>query len=75
MKAGLGGGKYEEALMHVQEEVEGSVLLVVIGGKHGDGFAVAASLEVIGGIPRLLRQVADQVETWMRATRPTDEAP
>jgi hypothetical protein len=66
MKAELGGGKYEEALMHVQEEVEGSVLLVVIGGKHGDGFAVAATVEVIGGIPRLLRDVAGQIEAQMR---------
>jgi hypothetical protein len=66
MKAELGGGKYEAALLRVQEEVHGSVLLVVIGGKHGDGFAVAATVEVIGGIPRLLRDVAGQIEAQMR---------
>jgi hypothetical protein len=51
MKAGLGGGKYEPELEAAQAATGGSVLLIVVEGKKGTGFAVAATLEVIGGIP------------------------
>ena len=43
----IGPGKYDDILTEVRERVEaaGGAALLVVGGKHGHGFSVQATLE------------------------------
>lgn len=59
---GVGPGKYDDAATAAREKTGGSVLLIVIGGAHGHGFAVQATPDVVIGVPQILRQVADNIE-------------
>jgi hypothetical protein len=41
----LGPGKYDDLCIYVRERTGGGVLLIVVGGKDGGGFACRADLE------------------------------
>ncbi|MGA7807863.1 hypothetical protein [Bradyrhizobium sp.] len=59
----IGPGKYDTQCTWVRKELQAEgVILLVIGGKHGAGFSVQASLKLILELPRLLRDVADEIE-------------
>ena len=63
----LGPGKYDDACSRVREEVGfsegdvGGVLLIVIGGHHGNGFSCQADLETTLRLPDLLENIAAQI--------------
>lgn len=57
-----GPGKYDDVLTMARERTGGSVVLLVIGGHLGGGFAVQASASVISALPTLLRDMADEIE-------------
>jgi hypothetical protein len=58
----IGPGKYDDAATVARAVSGGSVVLLVIGGEHGEGFSVQAELPVLMQLPRLLRVVADAIE-------------
>ena len=59
----LGPGKYDAECTQVMvaEHAE-AVLVIVIGGKKGSGFACQATPAVTFSLPRILRNVADEIE-------------
>jgi hypothetical protein len=61
-EAGFGGGKYDEELNAARAMTGGNVLLIVMEGKKGSGFAVAVDDRVLPHIPAILRGVANQIE-------------
>lgn len=64
-----GPGKYDAACTAARELTGGSVLLIVLGGKLGSGFAVQAEERYAAEMPRLLRAVADEIERDTGAPR------
>ena len=59
----MGPGKYDEEATLVMEKTNAQgVILIVIGGTKGEGFAVQATLQVTLALPSMLRNIADQVE-------------
>jgi hypothetical protein len=62
-----GPGKYDDLATVAREAAEAdAVILIVLGGKHGSGFAVQAHgfarEEVEAKLVSFLREVADEVE-------------
>jgi hypothetical protein len=57
----LGPGKYDDFCTYVREHVGGSVVLIVMGGTRGNGFACQTDLETLHGLPELLESVAAQI--------------
>lgn len=59
----LGPGKYDSECtdIMVAEHAE-AVLVVVIGGKRGNGFACQATLAITLSLPQILREVANEIE-------------
>jgi len=61
-------GKYDDVcevareLVGVTPDTGGGVLLIVIGGNKGGGFSVQADLLTVLTIPKLLRNIADDIE-------------
>lgn len=62
----IGPGKYDDILTEARNKTGGSAILIVIGGIHGAGFAVQATIDVTLGIPRLLRDTANKIEQDLR---------
>jgi hypothetical protein len=59
----IGPGKYDEEATMVMERVKaGGVILIVIDGKDGGGFAVQATLQTTLMLPSMLRDMADEIE-------------
>lgn len=60
----LGGGKYEaETTDILLEHGASAVLVIVVGGKLGPGFSVAATdPAVMAKLAQMLRIVADQID-------------
>ena len=59
----VGPGKYDDEATWVRERAKASgVILIVIGGDRGQGFACQATLEVTLSLPTMLRDIADQIE-------------
>jgi hypothetical protein len=59
----IGPGKYDDEATWVRERTKASgVILIVIGGDKGQGFAAQATLEVTLTLPAMLRDIADQIE-------------
>ena len=57
-------GKYDAECAKIQQEQDAEgVLLIVIKGRRGSGFSAAATLDVITGIPAILRSVAEDIES------------
>lgn len=63
----LGGGKYDPELEAAAATTGAhTLILIVLDGNRGTGFAVRAPLEIMARIPDLLRGVADGIA----ATKP-----
>ena len=58
----IGPGKYDEVAFLARTRSGGGVLLVVLDGFLGNGFSVQMTLPMMHSLPRLLREVADQIE-------------
>lgn len=65
----IGPGKYDALCTEVREKTKaaGGVILMVFGGERGDGFSVQTTVDVLVTLPRLLREVARQIEKDMNA--------
>lgn len=58
----FGPGKYDDACTDVRLKLRAAgVLLIVIGGAHGDGFACQADLQTTVTLPDLLERVAADI--------------
>lgn len=59
----IGPGKYDAEATIVMEATKAKgVILIVIGGDRGEGFAVQATAEVTWAIPDILRNMAEVIE-------------
>lgn len=55
----IGPGKYDDLCTYVTEQSGArAVVLIVFGGKRGDGFSVQADIQVAENLPALLHNVA-----------------
>ena len=62
----LGPGKYDDLCTYVREQVGitnqgGGVVVIVLGGKHGSGFACQADFQTTVALPDLLEKIARQM--------------
>lgn len=59
----VGGGKYD-GFADVLRRHTGAdgVVLLILGGFLGQGFTVQGTEEVVRALPKMLREIADQVE-------------
>jgi hypothetical protein len=62
----LGPGEYDDLCTYVREQVGisdqgGGVILIVLGGKRGNGFACQADLATTLALPDLLENIAAQI--------------
>ena len=63
----MGPGKYDDLCTYVREQVGitntsgGGVILIVMGGNKGEGFAVQADFEVTLRLPDMLETVAAEI--------------
>jgi hypothetical protein len=71
--AQLGGGKYDPELRQAQASTHaGVVVLIVVGGDRGDGFALAvdeswvAPADALSQVPGILRAIAESVDEKLR---------
>jgi len=59
----MGPGRYDDEATKVMEATKANgVIVIVIGGNKGEGFACQATLEVTQALPKMLRHIADQIE-------------
>lgn len=59
----VGPGKYDDLCtdVRVKANADGAVV-IIINGRHGHGFSMQASPAATVGLPRLLRDVAKEIE-------------
>lgn len=59
----IGPGKYDDLCTKAREEAgaEGA-MLIIFGGKHGGGFSAQLPVTLTVDIPKILRDVARQIE-------------
>jgi hypothetical protein len=58
----IGPGKYNTLCSYVRQEAEAEgVVLIVFGGKHGDGFAVQANAAITLTLPEILERAAADI--------------
>lgn len=58
-----GPGKYDDLCTYVREKAQAqAAIVIVLHGIHGDGFSAQAPLDFSLTIPRLLREVADEMD-------------
>lgn len=61
----LGPGKYDDICTTVREHVgigdKGGVIVIVLGGNRGNGFACQADLATTSALPDLLESIARQI--------------
>ena len=64
----IGPGKYDDACTGVRIITGGrAVVLIVLGGEHGDGFSVQSELgDLTAQLPALLRELADGIERSLK---------
>lgn len=59
----IGPGKYDKECAFVFDVTgAAAVLLIVIGGRKGNGFSGIGDAQLMSSTPNLLRQMADQIE-------------
>ena len=60
----IGPGKYDDLCTLVRQRVGGDgVIVIVLGGDRGNGFAFQADLKTALLLPQMLRHTADQIES------------
>jgi hypothetical protein len=61
----LGPGKYDELCSYVREQAgitdDGGVIVIVLGGKHGNGFSCQADIVTTLRLPDMLESIARQM--------------
>lgn len=57
----IGPGKYDAVCRLVRNETGGDVVVIVIGGRLGNGFSCQASLATTLALPGLLEEMARQI--------------
>jgi hypothetical protein len=61
-----GPGKYDDLATTIREQTHATgVIVIVVGGDKGEGFAVQADLSTVLALPAILRTMADQIEQDM----------
>lgn len=60
----LGPGRYDDICTEIRERVhaKGGIVLIVMGGYRGPGFSAQLDLLTTISMPRILREVAQQIE-------------
>lgn len=67
----IGPGKYDDVLTKVRLETEANgAILIILDGKQGFGFSAQLSPLLVGTIPALLRDVANQIEEMHKQGNP-----
>lgn len=67
----LGPGKYDDICTSAREQAGADgVVLIVIGGKHGNGFSVQADVPVTLALPDLLEVVARDLRADIAGVKP-----
>ena len=66
----VGPGKYDEACTAARETCAAQgVILIVVGGIHGNGFSVQGPIELQLALPRMLRHTADLIDADLEQLR------
>ena len=66
----LGAGKYDDLCTRVRVSAGArGAIVVVFGGKAGDGFSCQADLETTLALPTILRTMADSIEQSAKVLR------
>jgi hypothetical protein len=66
----IGPGKYDAACTRARDDTQAQgVILVVIGGEHGNGFSCQLPPEIAKEVPAILRVMADSIEADERKAR------
>lgn len=69
----IGPGKYDDQATKVMQATQASgVVLIIFNGDQGHGFSVQATVAVTLQLPRMLREIADQVEADLSTMEPGD---
>lgn len=59
----MGPGKYDDLATDVRKRAKAQgVIVIVINGSRGNGFAMQAPLHLTLGLPAMLRNMADEIE-------------
>lgn len=59
----MGPGKYDDLCTYVREQSGGQgAIVIVIGGKRGNGFACQTDLATLQSLPEILRHMADEID-------------
>jgi hypothetical protein len=59
----VGPGKYDKVATDARTQTKAQgVILIVVGGEHGDGFSAQLTLDQTLMMPTILRRVADAIE-------------
>lgn len=59
----IGPGQYDEEVTELRERLQASgIVLMVAGGNRGHGFSAQLDLQSMMLLPRVLRELADQIE-------------
>jgi hypothetical protein len=57
----LGPGKYDDECTTARERTGGQVILIVLGGERGSGFACQCTEEMLHKLPDMLESIAAQI--------------
>jgi hypothetical protein len=59
----VGPGKYDDLATYVREQTQArGVVVIVIDGKHGNGFSVQITEDLTIQLPMMLLRLADEIE-------------
>ena len=59
----LGPGKYDDLCTKIRREAKAvGAAVIIVQGAHGNGFSVQMPLELTLVLPRILREMADEIE-------------
>lgn len=62
----FGPGKYDSICTIARQRAKArAVLMMVFDGRHGSGFSVQAPIDIQVALPRILRDIASQIEASM----------
>lgn len=66
----LGPGKYDRECAQARRDADAAgVVLIVMGGRHGDGFSAQLNQHLLRGLPDTLRFIADEMEAALKEGR------
>ena len=64
----IGPGRYDDEATMVMERVKAQgVILIVVGGSKGEGFACQATFPTMLQLPAMLRSIADQIDADLKS--------